>query len=278
MAKTPNRATPMSSPEIEEPVADAVMEAKMREIQALFEDRPRVIRQMQKILPPARVRLLDTDFIVFPKDNWTEYLMWRDRRLPEHQSTQDLRDKLKDSGAVIVDVGANAGAFSLPILKAAGAGARAILFEPNPRMAARIRRNIELNAFDNVQLVECAVSDCETRSTLQFPANGNLGQARVDLGYANGHEGIEVAVRPLAACLVEAEVDRVDFLKVDVEGLEDRVIAPFLQSGTAPKPRLIYFEVAHRKQWAHPLDTILADTGYQLIADYGENALYERTT
>ncbi len=267
----------MSSKPNEEPVADAAMEAKIREIFALLSDKPRVIRRLQKILPPSRVQILDTDFVVYPKNNWTEYVMWRDLALPEHTETEDIRARLQGRDVTIVDVGANAGAFSLPILAAAGAQSQAILFEPNPEMIERLRANIALNNMAHVTVLDCAVSDAEGQSTLRFPRNGNLGQARVNVSYDNGSEGVLVQVRPLATCLAEANVTQVDFLKVDVEGLEDRVIAPLLSDDAAPKPALIYFEVAHRDSWVHPLDDILADRGYRQVGDFGTNALFKRT-
>lgn len=248
----------------------------MRQIWVHFDKKPHILRKMQAMLPPSHVQVLGCDFIVHPKNNWTEFVMWRDLRLPEHDATETLRRRLEGTDPVIVDVGANAGAFSLPILKTAGPGARALLFEPNPEMVSRLKANIALNRFDNAEVFDCAVSDAPSRSTLFFPANGNLGQARIELAYKNGPPGahVEVDIRPLPDLLAEQAVTHVDFLKVDVEGLEDRVIAPLLTSG--PLPRLIYFEIAHDKNWTHPLTDRLSSSGYTRIAEFGPNALYER--
>jgi FkbM family methyltransferase len=258
-----------------EPVADAAMDAKMREIWARIE-KPWVRNILRESLPPTPVEVMGCRFIVHPRDNFTEAKMWENRLPPEHEATAEIAARLAGTDPVIVDVGANAGAFFLPILKTAGPGARAIAFEPNPVMIARLRRNIDLNGFENIDVFECAVGEDEGRATLHFPRNGNLGQGRIGVTYANGTEaGHDVAVRPLATCLSEARVPRVDFLKVNVEGLEDRVIAPLLAGVRDFWPRLVYFEIAHDGVWTHPLLQILSDRGYEEVRSYGRNSLFK---
>ena len=262
----------------QEPVADAAMDAKMRELWAKFSKRTWVRKQLADSLPPTRVTSMGCDFIVHPRDNFTEFRIWENGLPPEHEATQSIADRLAGSDAVIVDVGANAGAFFLPILRAAGDKARAVVFEPNPVMRARLQTNIALNALENVTVFDCAISDAAGTSKMFFPRNGNLGQGRIDLSYAGEGEGSTVRVRPLAECLTEAGVGRVDFLKVDVEGLEDRVIAPLLAGATTLLPRLIYFEVEHQAAWHYPLLEILAEKGYAECQSFDKNKLFEQRT
>ncbi|MEM9550666.1 MAG: FkbM family methyltransferase [Pseudomonadota bacterium] len=275
MQLEPPEGRTMSRDFYREPLADAVMDAKMREIWGQFKSRPRIQQQLRNFLPPSKVHVLGCDFIVNPRDNWTEFKMWRDGQMPEQAQTKMLCERMADRDVTVVDVGANAGAFSLPIMRVAGPGSRAVLFEPNPEMQFRLRNNIALNDIENIHIFDCAVSDKKDRATLHFPKHHNLGQARLDKEYADDAESIEVELRPLPDCLTEAGVTRIDFLKVDVEGLEDRVIGPLLESDTAPKPHLIYFEVAHKQHWTYPLTELLEDRGYRLAQDYNVNALYE---
>lgn len=260
-----------------EPVADAVLDAKMREIWARLE-KPWVRKILQKSLPPTRIASMGCDFIVHPRDNFTEFRMWENGLPPEHAATMHLAGLLADTDAVIVDVGANAGAFSLPIIMRAGPGARAALFEPNPVMRARLQTNLDLNGLTRARVFDCAISDSVGSAQLHFPGNGNLGQGRIGQGYdgAGARAGVTVTLRPLADCLQEAGLDRVDLLKVDVEGLEDRVIAPLLQAKDAPKPRLIYVEIEHQDTWTYPLLDLLAQAGYGEAQAFGKNRLFQR--
>lgn len=259
-----------AEPEI---VADAAMDAKMRQIYGAF-DKPWIRRQIQSMLPPTRVTWAGCKFVVHPADNFTEFRMWEMGRPPEHAATEALAARLKGTRCSIVDVGANAGAFSLPILKA-GRGAQAVLVEPNPIMRARLERNVSLNRLRNVHIEASAIGAANGAAQLQFPKNGNLGQGRVGVAYDGGSDGLTVPVRPLADVVTEAGLEAVDLLKVDVEGLEDRVICPYLASD-APKPGLIYVEIAHDGTWEMPLLERLSEAGYAQIETYGENALFER--
>ena len=261
-----------------EPVADAAMDAKMRQIWRRIEKR--WVRDILKeMLPPTPVHTMDVSMIVHPRDNFTEFKIWENGLPPEHVATQYVAEVLRGTSPVIVDVGANAGAFCLPLHKAGGVGTRTIAFEPNPVMQGRLRTNITLNGFGaDIEVFECAVGDKPGASVLHFPRNGNLGQGRIDVAYAHkkASQGVEVEVRPLAACLVEAGVNQIDFLKVDVEGLEDRVIVPLLEGEERLWPRMIYFEVAHDGVWALPLMDRLREAGYSRVQDFDNNALFAR--
>jgi len=268
----------MHRPPDTEPIADATMEAKMRQLWAHFSRDEAVLDRMRAVLPPCRARALECDFILHPRNNYTEYVLWRDGHLPEEAATDRIRQRLAGQDVTLVDVGANVGAFSLPILKAASDGARAILFEPNPEMVARLETNIALNALsDRTEIRVRGVSDATGEAKMYFPSYGNLGQGRIGATYDTGQEhGLTVELRPLPNCLADAKIDRIDVLKVDVEGHEDRVIGPLLTSDAAPKPDMIYFEVAHDAHWVYPLRALLANRGYVQTADFEANALFER--
>lgn len=257
----------------EQIIADAVMDAKMREIYESF-DKPWIKRQIQSMLPPTRVSWAGCKFVVHPSDNFTEFRMWELGRPPEFAATEALADRLRGTKCTVVDVGANAGAFSLPLLKA-GRGARGVLIEPNPVMRERLERNVSLNRLRNVRIEPCAIGAASGEAKMQFPKNGNLGQGRVGVGYENGADGASVPVRPLSEVVAEADLDAIDLLKVDVEGLEDRVICPYLTSD-GPKPALIYVEIAHDGTWEMPLLERLDDAGYEQVETFGENALFEK--
>jgi len=264
--------------DIEPQIADTLMDDTMRALWSKLE-KPWIRNVLRAHLPPTRVQWLNTAFIVHPQDNFTEFKMWEMGRPPEHEATAHFASELAGKPAVIVDVGANAGAFTLPILSAAGDGARLVLFEPNPVMRARLEANIAANAFGSAaQVFDCAISDAPGELPMHLPNNGNLGQARIGRDYANSDlpDILPVPVRVLPDCLAQAGVETIDLLKVDVEGLEDRVIIPLLQDDTAPKPAMIYFEIEHDDGWDQPLVKTLEDAGYVRVASFGKNALFAR--
>ncbi|WP_216595363.1 FkbM family methyltransferase [Aestuariivita boseongensis] len=245
----------------------------------LAADTQRAKNVLRPQLPPAPVEAMGCRFIAHPADNFTELKLWETGLPPEHEATRFLCDALRGLDPVIVDVGANAGAFFLPIHLAGGRAARSIVFEPNPKMRKRLEVNIQLNGLGgSVRVFDCAVGDRAGQTALHFPRNGNMGQGRIDVPYPHKRvpEAVKVQVRPLAECLAEVGAQRVDLLKVDVEGLEDRVIVPLLEGEARLWPKMIYFETAHDGVWSYPLMERLADCGYELIEQYDANALYLR--
>lgn len=237
-------------------------------------------RYIRSRLSPTYMSFMDCTFLLHPADNYSELHLWKYRESAEYVGTSTVAKLLENTDAVIVDVGGNAGLFVLPVLKAAGKTAQALIFEPNPVMLARLRKNIALNQFENVKVFECAVSDEGGQSPLFFPAYKNLGQGRINVEYEgkHGRTGVNVEIRTLLECLDEANVGKIDFLKVDVEGLEDRVIYPLLMGPEPLLPKLLYFEVEHREHWKYPLMETLEAKGYKLLDDFGLNHLYELQT
>lgn len=235
--------------------------------------KPRLRRFVQSGIPTTRVRYADTEFLITPPDNYTEFILWRRGRPPEDDATQALATRFRDQPAVIVDVGANAGIFALPILKAAGAGARYLGVEPNPEMVARLRGNLALNRFAAADVAEVAVSDQAGSARLHFSDKPDFGAAR--LGEAQGEAGgIDVDVETLPDILGRHGISTVDLLKVDVEGHEDRVIVPALEAGI--DIRAVYFEDEHKAAWTHDLVAALETAGLTETRRFGPNAFYAR--
>jgi FkbM family methyltransferase len=150
-------------------------------------------------------------------------------------------------GDIFVDVGANCGVFSLTASKIVGDGGRVVAIEPNPAMVERLRFNIEANAFGNIAVVEAAVGESPGEATLHL-FERQLGRSR--LVRDSGGPSITVPVRPLGEICAELGIARIDAMKIDIEGYEDRALLPFLR--TAPKslwPRAILMEISSAHAW-----------------------------
>src|SRR5690606_17148968 len=62
-------------------------------------------------------------------------------------------------GGYCLDAGANLGYFTLRFAHWVGPAGRVAAFEPNPAMVERIRQNVDVNSFRNVEIVLKAVHD-----------------------------------------------------------------------------------------------------------------------
>lgn len=121
---------------------------------------------------------------------------------------------------VVVDVGGNVGTAALSFAATVPQG-HVHVFEPSRELLPCLRRNLALSRAQNVTVHPVGVSDVPSRARLQVAVAGNPGSAfLVDAGDAGTDEQFEV-VRlddELGA------LPRIDFVKIDVEGLELRVL------------------------------------------------------
>jgi FkbM family methyltransferase len=74
----------------------------------------------------------------------------------EHAVQKILEARLRP-GMVFYDLGANIGLFTLLAARLVGVEGTVFSFEPDPVVAARLRRNVERNRFSNVRVVEAGV-------------------------------------------------------------------------------------------------------------------------
>jgi FkbM family methyltransferase len=121
-------------------------------------------------------------------------------------------------GFVFVDVGANVGYYTLKASKLVGAAGRVYAIEPVPSTAAVLRANVRLNDCSNVVIHEVAAWSARGKLTLSVP--GSLyGLASVT---KEGQGAVTVEALTLDE-LLRGE-NRVDLIKIDVEGAELEVL------------------------------------------------------
>jgi FkbM family methyltransferase len=120
-------------------------------------------------------------------------------------------------GDVFYDVGANIGSYTL---LAAAAGAEVQAFEPSPATAARLRRNVELNGIaDRVAVHECALGAQD--GVVEFSQGADTTNHVLADGEDRGAAD-RVAIRRFDEGF---RPDRPGFIKIDVEGFEEQVLA-----------------------------------------------------
>ena len=193
------------------------------------------------------------------RDNITEHDIVFGGRYDHTQELALIEARLPQAG-VFVDIGANCGLFSLTASRKLGQRGRVLAIEPNPAMAERLRFNVATNDFENVELAECAIGDVVGMAELKICAS-NLGGSSLTVEVEGPR--VSVPIRTLQSVLESFGIERIDAMKVDIEGFEDRAIMPFLR--VAPRslwPRSILIETCHAHLWREGCVVALRDAGY----------------
>lgn len=176
------------------------------------------------------------------------------------------RTHMPSEGGVFLDVGANAGVFSLYVASIMTSG-HLIAAEPQPNMYSRLTDNFALNPSHQkrlkLHLLQSAVGGTSPGTlTLSVPESAGQASAR----QIEGVPTIEVPMRPMLDLLTEAGVSRLDLLKIDVEGFEDSVLYPFFeQAGPDYWPKAIVMEACHAHRWERCCETLLTSKGYSIV-------------
>jgi FkbM family methyltransferase len=180
------------------------------------------------------------------------------------------------AGGSFVDVGANVGTYALPLARHVGASGQVIAVEPHPVTHARLAFNRMASGLQQVTLVAAAAGDSD--GDLMIETDGdNLGASHVVTGKASA-SAIKVPSRRLQGILGESGLTRIDALKIDVEGFEDRVLIGFF--ATAPQalwPRAVVIEHLSRAEWQADCIADMLQRGYSQVGQTRSNTFLLRS-
>jgi FkbM family methyltransferase len=136
-------------------------------------------------------------------------------------------DRVLGPGMVFIDVGANEGLFSVFAARRVGASGRVIAFEPSSRERVILQSNIARNRLTNVAIIPAALAAEAGVARLQVAPKRHGGHNTLG---AFAHDGMaaveseEIAVETLDALAQDLALERVDVMKIDVEGTEVKVL------------------------------------------------------
>ncbi len=134
------------------------------------------------------------------------------------KDVQEVIRKACRPGMTVLDIGANIGANTMRLARAVSPGGRVIAFEPTQYAFERLSRNVSLNPGLNVTPVFTALADSE-----QPPRSVNFRASWPTFGPRRDGETI-VGFQTVDDWCERNGVERVDFVKMDVDGNEYGVL------------------------------------------------------
>jgi FkbM family methyltransferase len=224
---------------------------------------------------PVDAEALGARMRIFPQSNICEKRVLFMPQFFDERELSLLASRIGE-GCRFVDIGANVGAYSLFVAARAGSSARILAVEPQPAVFAKLACNIGLNPFGTIKAVACAVADKAGELTL-FLDPRNEGESSMRMLRSSASNSVKVPAVPLADLLASEGFDRVDAMKIDVEGAEDLIVEPFLASPAHRPlwPNLLIIEDSTSK-WSVDLKSLLERSGYRLLERTRMNFIFER--
>jgi FkbM family methyltransferase len=211
----------------------------------------------------VRLRLANQEHLAF----WWSYFpasFHPDRSMFEYWGTDigDLRFLWThlQPGMTFLDIGAYHGIYSILAAKRLGASGRVVAFEPSPRERHRMLLHLRYNRIKSVTLEPFALAAEAGKAQLAVVVEGfttmnSLRRPQIE------HPIIEVMVEtiPLDAYLIQKQIGKVDFMKIDTEGGEVEAFrgAHALLSDSRP---FIICEVLDQvtRAWGYPAAEIMS--------------------
>ena len=152
---------------------------------------------------------------------------WRDIEIEGHF----IYDNFITDGDTIFDIGGNVGLHSSYFTRK-NKNSKIYTFEPLPENAAYLRKLIALNKFDNIHLVEKAVST--KTGTVFFDRDKNNHQGHI----SEATSDLSVQVTTLDDFIEQQQVIP-NFIKIDVEGFEGDVLDGYIKNISKSFPFII---------------------------------------
>jgi len=163
-------------------------------------------------------------------------------------------------GMQIIDIGANYGCYALSMAKLAGSNGRVWAFEPCSNTADHLQKSIETNGLDQIQLIRAALSNRQGEACLSTQDNAELNSLSDDNG---GTDSETVPLYRLDDCMQNYNWENIDFLKLDAEGEEVRILEGGETFFHDVSP-LVMFELKHGDQVNEGLLQAFLNLGYSL--------------
>lgn len=162
----------------------------------------------------------------------------------EPELGERLQAELTRPGAVYLDIGAHVGAHALPLAQhLAPCGGKVIAFEPAPDTARKLRATARRSQVVNLHVVEAALGDRPAQIHLRGNADFNAMDAGVRSKFGTGQAVCVVPVVVFDQWAQETSLDRLDVVKIDVEGAEYEALSGMKNSLGRLLPRLVVVEL-----------------------------------
>jgi FkbM family methyltransferase len=204
------------------------------------------------------------------------YEICTQRKFFSHENLDDLKQFIRPS-SVIIDAGANIGNHSLYFASICKAQ-KIFAFEPQADIFQILTENIRLNNFQHVIIpVKKALGDQSGHASIDFREDLDLTGSRKILNtggvFIKEDQQGEFELTTLDDYISD-KIDRLDFIKIDVQGFEQKLLRGAKKTILKFKP-LIYVEITTLHELNELILPVMNEFGYKLKKAYTIDYLFE---
>lgn len=150
----------------------------------------------------------------------------------------DVFKRLVKPGDTVIDAGANIGAHTLLLSKLVGDTGSVVAFEPQRSVYYCLCGNLALNSISNVTALEVALGAEDSQATL------SVYDAETGRTHIGEHEESSSSATVQIMTIDGFNLNRVDFIKGDVEGFEGQMVLGAKETIARDRP-IMYLETSH---------------------------------
>jgi FkbM family methyltransferase len=228
-------------------------------------------RVMAKLDTPLDLQVFGAPVRFHPQDNLTEK---RVAFMPQFFDPEECAAlaKIIHPGFVFIDIGANAGFYSILVAQKAGKSSTIIAVEPQPEMARRLNFNIRTAKLSQIVHENIALAGGKGEAVLRIVHENRGASGFITRGSNVSNETLTVRTTSLLALMDKHGIRQADAIKIDIEGAEDQVLPPFFE--TCPKDRLPNMLIIERNDaWRVDCLSLAHEAGYVEISAGRKNAI-----
>ncbi|MBD2096298.1 FkbM family methyltransferase [Trichocoleus sp. FACHB-591] len=198
--------------------------------------------------------------------------------LKEEQAEQYLAKRLVNLGMTVFDIGANVGDYSLLLSELVGHSGKVYAFEPTSNTFQKLQQRVSQHSLENITILKTAVFCRNTSIELnEFPEEYSAWNSIGKPSMLNPKNGIDyvpiVATEMVEAITLDSfcqkqSIEKIDYLKVDVEGAESNVFQGAQDLLRKQAIHFIQFEISQKmleglNRTAEGTFQILIQNGYE---------------
>ena len=183
--------------------------------------------------------------------------------------------KYVHEGDVVIDVGAHVGYYTLLMAQLVGKNGKVYSFEPDPVNFELLKKSVEINGFENVVLIQKAVSDTTEKIKLFLGDNDSAINRIYDAKLGDAKKSIDVESITIDEYFKEND-KLFNFIKIDSEGSEAKIINGMEKFLTKNRKLIMmteFFPFLIKKSGDEPKQYLksLENSGFELYNNLDDN-------